>query len=69
LSADIAEKSRLNDVAETEGTLDPELALDPEPEDELLLLPHAAATRPAAATPAVMTKLLAIFFNEATLLT
>lgn len=61
----------MNDEYETEGTLALGLELDPDPEPELLLvLPQAAATRPAAATPAVITKLLAIFFfNEATLLT
>jgi hypothetical protein len=65
LSFAIAEKSRVNDDADTEGTLPLEPEPDPEPEDGLLL-PQAAATRPAAATPAVITKLLAIFFfNEA----
>ena len=62
----------MNDVADTDGTLAAGLELEPEPEpeDELPLLPpHAAATRPAAAIPAVSANVLPIFFNEATLLT
>jgi len=69
LSAVIAEKSRVNDEADTAGTLALELALALEPEDVLPpLLPQAAATRPAAATPAVIANFLPILFNEATLL-
>jgi hypothetical protein len=66
LSADIAEKSRVKDVADTLGVLALALALAPEPED-VPLLPHAAAARLSAAAPAVMTNLVAICFNETTL--
>jgi hypothetical protein len=67
LSADIAEKSRVKDVAEMLGTLAPALELALEPEDGEPLLPHAAAARLRAAAPAVTTNLVAICFNETTL--
>ncbi len=44
-SADMAEKSRVNEVAETIGTLALELEL--ELEDGVLLLPHAVMARAA----------------------
>lgn len=59
----------MNDVADTDGTLPPGLALELAPEDVPPLLPQAAATRPAAAIPAVTANFLPILFNEATLLT
>jgi hypothetical protein len=66
LSADIAEKSRVNDDAETAGVFALGLLL-PEPEPELELLPHAAAVRLRAAAPAVTANLAATCFNETTL--
>jgi hypothetical protein len=62
--AAMAEKSRVKDAAEMAGTLALVLGLGPDV-DELLL--HAAAIRPATATPEVMTNFLATCFNETTL--
>lgn len=56
----------MKDVAETLGVLALALALELAPEDDGLL-PHAAAARLSVATPAVITNLVAICFNETTL--
>jgi hypothetical protein len=61
-SPDIAEKSRVKEVAEMAGTLALGLALAP-PDDEPLL-PHAAATRPSAQIPAVVANLVATGCKE-----
>ncbi len=67
LSADMAEKSRVKEDAEMAGALALALALALDPDEDVPLLPHAAAARLSAAAPAVSTNLLAICFNETTL--
>jgi hypothetical protein len=57
----------VKDVAETLGVLALALALVLEAGVDELLLPHAAARRPATAAPDVMTNFLEISLKETTL--
>ena len=66
LSCDITEKSRVNDEAETVGTLPDELGLELPEDGVLLLLMHAASATPAVMAAADVQLILVNRFKQIT---